>query len=62
MPTKDELELKKFLEDSANTLEQLSKKDGMEERFVQFCITEADRHRRALRNLFPPKDKKIMLD
>jgi len=46
MVTKDELELKKHLEDSAKRFEELSKKDGMEERFVKFCIEQADRQRK----------------
>ena len=60
MITKDELELKKFLEDSANMFETLSRKEGMEEKFVNFCIEQADRHRRALKNFFPPKETRTI--
>ena len=60
MPTKDELELKKHLEDSANRFEELSRKEGMEERYIQFCIEQANKQRKALKSLFPPKESTVI--
>ena len=58
MVSKDGLELKKHLEDSAKRFEELSKRDGMEEKYITFCIEQADRQRRELARFFPPKESK----